>query len=462
MKRILYITCVVLLGLTGCSDYLDIVPKGKVIPKETQDYRLLLNQIDFKGGSNGFVDSYNTDVFLADDIKVTPFSESQTRAEHINALKFEEHIYEDGVKDGDWENLYNNIYVANLVITQVMSSSNGTEAEKRELLAEASAHRAFAYLTLVNLYSKHYNAASASTDLGVPLRVNIDFEESLKRASVQDVYDLIIEDLNLAAEVESLPTSPELDINYRPTKASVYALLSRTYLYMNQIDEALKYADLSIGTYNTLMNYNSFGPGFIPFILAYPVGLQNPEITQLKEVRGGIAVVYQSDAVLNLMDQANDLRFKTSFLTDMVFGQNFGFFCTDFFNRLPYVGPSTVKTYLNRAECYARKGDVSKALADLNHIRSFRFVTGSAYQLSASTPEEALTLVKEERRRELAFKGVRLFDIKRYNLIDNANISVTHTVGGVDYTAEAGSPKLILPIARIYIDLNPEIEQNPR
>ncbi len=82
---------------------------------------------------------------------------------------------EDFESDPDWESLYNQIYVTNLVILQVMDAKNGTQQEKEQLLAEARVHRAYAYLTLVNLYAKHYTASTAATDAGVPLRQGLDF-----------------------------------------------------------------------------------------------------------------------------------------------------------------------------------------------------------------------------------------------------------------------------------------------
>ena len=50
-----------------------------------------------------------------------------------------------------------------------MGSKNGTNAEKMAIRAEALVHRADAYLALVNVYGKPYNAATATTDQGVPL-----------------------------------------------------------------------------------------------------------------------------------------------------------------------------------------------------------------------------------------------------------------------------------------------------
>ena len=463
MKNIRYILLLgaMLTGLVSCKKYLDVVPKGKIIPKTTDDYRLLLNQIAARGSSVGFVSSFSNDLLMGDDVEVNAFSASFYKATDQNLLMFAEHIYQDFESDPDWEALYNQIYVANLVIKEVMGSEGGSEIEKNKLQAEARVHRAHAFLVLVNLYAKPYHASSAATDMGVPLRTGLDFEEKLNRATVQEVYSFILNDLSLA--LGKLPVGPEPNYNYRPVQAGAEALLARTYLYMNNISEAFKYADASLKSYSTLNNYNSL-PASVVFTgnLQLPLNLQNKEILQLKSTISSSSLFYANAALIALYDKQNDLRFKTMYASDAIFGLNNGYISTDWTGNTPAKGPSTAEMYLTRAECYARNGKASEAIQDLNTLRASRFKTGSNSAISAGSPAAALALVKEERRRELAFRGFRLFDIKRYNVVDGDNITISHTLNGKTYTLAAGSPRAILPIGRKYIDLNPEILQNPR
>lgn len=463
MKRIKYILMMlaVLTATASCKKYLDIVPKGKIIPKNTDDYRLLLNQTTARGSSKGFVNSFSNDLPMADDMDVNAFSESLYKTPDQNLLSFAAHIYQDFESDPDWEALYNQVYVANLVINEVMDSDGGSEAEKNKLLAEARVHRAYAFLMLVNLYAAPYTTATAASDPGVPLRKGLDFEEKLNRASVQEVYSFILSDLSLS--LGKLPAAPELNYNYRPVEAGVEALLARTYLYMNDFEKAFQHADASIKLYGTLVNYNTL-PASPIFTggLQLPQNLQNKEILLLKSVVSATSLFYTNPGLLGLYDQQNDLRFKAWYASDAAFGLNNGYISTSWTGNVPCKGPSTSEMYLVRAECYARSGKANEAIQDLNTLRSSRFKTGSSYQLSASTAAEALQMVKAERRRELAFRGFRLFDIKRFNTIDGDNISVSHTLNGTTYTLTPGSPRAVLPIGRKYIDLNPEITQNTR
>ncbi|SMC86901.1 RagB/SusD family nutrient uptake outer membrane protein [Pedobacter africanus] len=463
MKNIKYILLLgaVLISLTSCKKYLDVVPKGKIIPKTTSDYRLLLNQTTAKGSSVGFVSSFSNDLLMADDMEVNAFSASFYKASDQNLLMFADHIYQDFESDPDWEALYNQVYVANLVIKEVMDSEGRTEAEKNKLQAEARVHRAYAFLMLVNLYAKAYSTTGALADMGVPLRTGLDFEEKLNRATVQEVYNFILNDLQLA--LGKLPLTPEANYNYRPVQASAEALLARAYLYMSNFAEAFKYADASLRSYSTLNNYNSL-PASVVFAgnFQLPLNLQNKEILQLKSTISNTSLFYANAALIALYDKQNDLRFKTLYASDAIIGLNNGYISTDWTGNTPAKGPSTAEMYLTRAECYARNGKTQEALQDLNTLRASRYKTGSSYMLTAGSPAEVLSLVKAERRRELAFRGFRLFDIKRYNVIDGDNITITHAINGKTYTLAPASPRSVLPIGRKYIDLNPEILQNPR
>src|SRR5690606_11756264 len=116
------------------------------------DYGLLLDQMA------PLINSFSNDVLVADDMQVNTFSVTFYGPAEQNVLTFAEHIYQDFESDPDWEALYRQVYLANLVVGEVMNSKDGTEEEKRRLLAEARVHRAHAFLVLVNLYAKHYRS----------------------------------------------------------------------------------------------------------------------------------------------------------------------------------------------------------------------------------------------------------------------------------------------------------------
>lgn len=459
-KLIIYIASGILLGATSCKKYLDIKPKGAFIPEKTSDYRLLLDETSAQQKSNGFFNTYSMDLMLDDDMSINQFSLTYYKAAALNAYKFSENIYTESESDVDWEAMYNQVYTCNLVTSQVLNSTGGTTAEKRQLFAEASVHRAYAYFILVNLYAKQFSN-SAGTDPGVPIRKGLDFEEKLPRASVAEVYDYILSEL--LSTVQDLPAKPTIGLTNRPVKASAFALLSKVYLFRNDAQNALRYADSSLSNYNTLVNFNNLQPNpSFPTVLNYPQNFQNSEMLLEKSGAMISPIVYASNALLSLYDQANDLRFPAFFFDDKQFGLSFGYFSNEWSGKSPAKGLSVPEAYLLRAEANARLGHTDAALSDLNTLRANRYKTGASYQLSAGSATEALNLVKTERRREMAFRGSRWFDIRRYNTFDNAGITVTHILPDGTYTIAPNSNRTALAIGRKYIAMNPEITQNPR
>ncbi|GHT43628.1 membrane protein [Bacteroidia bacterium] len=128
--------------------------------------------------------------------------------------------------------------------------------------------------------------------------------------------------------------------------------------------------------------------------------------------------------------------------------------------------------YITFAECALKTGkDQDKALGYLNAVRK------RAGMPEASVLDERL--VRYERRVELAFEGLRYFDIKRWDLgptalngwaLGSRNGSVNSTTGKV--TWKEGNIRLeerlfqagrnyLLPIPQTEIDRNPNMIQNP-
>lgn len=119
----------------------------------------------------------------------------------------------------------------------------------------------------------------------------------------------------------------------------------------------------------------------------------------------------------------------------------------------------TDEIYLIRAECYARNGDKTNALKDLNDLLITRFKTGTFVPFTASTPEEALNIILQERKKTLVLRGLRWIDIKRLNL-EGRNISITRKVDGITYTLPPNDPRFAVPLHSILVG-DYGYQQNP-
>src|SRR5690606_4561856 len=138
--------------------------------------------------------------------------------------RWEAEVYDDGDNADELEGTMENIYVYNKIIREVMDATEGSEAEKLSLRAEAIAGRAWTYFLLINYYGQPYNKDTSVTDLGFPIVEVADLVASdFRRATVQEVYDFIVEDL-----LTAIPDLPDqVSSRFRFTRAAGKALLGK-------------------------------------------------------------------------------------------------------------------------------------------------------------------------------------------------------------------------------------------
>ena len=245
----------IIIGLSccfsACSDWVDVKTKGSLVPEETENYRYLMNNTENFRWTLSYHDVASDDIDISDPAQQEAIYETN---KFIPVYTWADEIYSQSENDDEMNKVYQVIYNCNVVIDEVMDSKNGTNEEKLEIRAEALVHRAEAYLTLVNVYGVPYNAATASTDQGVPLLTTPRVEGALPRASVEKVYEQIFKDLDDAFEY--LPDVAEF--NFYPGKCAIYALRARAYLLMGNYTEAKKNAQEALKLKNTLENLNDY------------------------------------------------------------------------------------------------------------------------------------------------------------------------------------------------------------
>lgn len=448
--------------MVSCDDYLDIKPKGMVIPEKCEDYEKLLNYAQLMKASDSYPNFMTDDVFLPYDDDLTGGYVSLELPDQ-RLYTFDSEVFGDGESDGLWEYSYNRIYTYNVIIQEVMGSTQATEDHKKQVRAEALMGRAFEYLTLVNAYGKHYDPATAATDPGVPLMLDEDINKTnLQRASVQAVYDQIKKDLDEAAF--DLPERPVLNA-FRASKPVGYGMLARMYLYMGNYEKALENAKISL-------EHNSALQSILPYEVVdvnkwigrinVPDRANNPENIYIRLAPytfGLSSSVYGSEDLIKLYDKEKDMRYLLYF-TRYIDGVDSDY---DFWAPFLYtnMAMATPEIYLIAAECEARIGKIENAMKYINTLRDNRIKDNT--DLTTTDRKEALKLVLEERRRELTFVGcTRLIDLKRLNREPEFAKTIIHEVEGVEYKLEPNSPKYILPIPPTVLRFNPNMTPNNR
>lgn len=467
-KSFLFIAFITALLNTGCEKYVNIKTQGSLVPGQWQNYRYLLNNTD------GLKAGVAKGDYAGDDIQLVDGSAQQQQLANYDYYSFYPNCYSWQAviypltgyyyQDQDWNNLYNTITNANVVIQEVPAVTDASESDKNELIAEALVHRADAYLALVNTYAKPYSSTTAASDLGVPLVLKETTTQSLSRSPIADVYAQIISDLKTAAP--NLPASQLYTT--LPARASAYGVLSRCYLYMNLYDSAGRYADSALfyqATLNDLGNFPTLDPG------TYPLQKNDPEILLLKNADYGTTgytpyALRLSDTLLHVLDTTDQryILFTTDAATISSDYTDVGgrFFYKDLvMGESRNVGPTVSEMMLIKAEQYARSGDAATAINWVNKLRVKRFTAANYTALSATDADDALLKVIQERQREFFCRLLRWWDMRRLKSESRFQQTISRTYGGVTHTLAPNSDRYVFQIAPYNLKLNPEIQQNP-
>ena len=444
---------VLTMAFFSCRKYVEDVPvQGQRVLVYTNDYRLLMNNINDSGIGCGL-----PAILGSDDISFNDPAVQQDVAfdpTRVAAYTWRKPFYTDKTDDFDWNTMYKALYTFNTVIAGVLESKGGTPDERNAIYAEGLIQRAFTYFTLVNSYSKQYDQATADQDPGVPLLLEAKLFVNLKRATVAEVYTQILKDLEIA--ILLIPINQVNSV--KPNRAAAYALLAKVYLNMRRYESALDAAEKSTALFGELTDYNQF------ITVAFPNLLQNKEVLLRKVPRISYGALQLSNDLLTLLG-TKDLRYTlfTRPGNATNFYPNFsgrGFFAGAGVDPAS-VGLTTSDTWLIRAECLARLGQTDAAVKILNDLRKFRFKPADLISLAAANSQQALQLVIDERRREFFGTGFRWFDQKRLNKDALFAKPFIREFAGQTYTLLPNSNGYVFPFSSIIVNQNPEIIQNP-
>lgn len=488
-RRILY-SLLLLTGLivstSGCTKFLDLKPKGKDVPRTFAHFDGLLNSTRIlqmvwsapNPNGTGYMFSKGVEpywMFMTDElIAPTPTEFDLFGKEQKEAFKFADDILIYTSEELNvWSGLYSFIYTNNVIINNVPGIDDGSQADRQALVAEAKVNRAHYHHLLAQTFGKPYRAASAETDLAVPMVTEASIGIlDYKRATNKELYDFIIKDLR-----ESIPLLKEgAGTKLRLHRAAGYFVLGRILFDIGQYSEALEAliscqtetakAVIPVALFDytddsksfSLWAYNSATPHNWRTGYFLPEDAKNTEIINASHFTQNI-IVYTGTQLANAVfvkDEymakfsANDRRKR--FFADRrytgspIWGR---------FKRInkwqnPY-GANLPDLYLMLAESYARTGNETKARENVMLLRSKRIVgaTEAAIPITVNTKDLLIRFIVEERLRENMMTGMRWFDIRRlwYDpLFPEMKTIVTHTLGTEIYTLTEKRLCLRLPL----------------
>ncbi len=364
---------------------------------------------------------------------------------------------------GTWGAAYTAILRANNIINANLPQS----ATVNQLKGEALTVRALMYFVLVNYYAKQYSVDPNAE--GVP--IILEYKPRLKpaRSKVSDVYAQMEKDL---ADAFTLMTSTSKNSSFI-TKYVAKALNARVSLFKGDWANAKAHAlsvvqngGFTLADSASYVNYwKNPSPVSNKVETLFEVTSDNVNNNGTNALayfydQSGYGDALASDDFYNKF-RPGDVR-RQLFLSGTRAGQS-----VKIVNKYPNTNTVADKddtkvlryseVLLTLAEAYYRLNDEPNALLYVNMVARKREPSFAGY---SSTGPQLLEDILLERRKELAFEGMRYLDLLRLNR-DVVRVNINNNyVGVTPLTLPAGSTKRIYPIPQDERDANPNITQN--
>jgi starch-binding outer membrane protein, SusD/RagB family len=479
--------------LSSCSDQLD------------QDPISSATTVTFYASSTDFIQGVNA---IYADLKAYPDRQlnlSETRSDNLYAVS------DGGVRDWEgvndfyntlagnvyineaWGTDFNGIYRANFLLDQLQKNGSVITDNnlKSRLKAEAKFLRAFYYFDLVRWFGK-------VPLIDHPLIVSESY--TIPRSPVNDIYDLIISDLQFACD-SLLPVNAAADKG-RATTYSAKGLLALVYMtrsgptyniegpglglnewsqalsLLNNIIASSKYSIVPV--YSSIFSYTNENNAEVIFDVEYITG-SSPVLGATfpwvlvpdsyfqslgKATQGGLTIRPVSTDLVNTYD-ANDNRKAFSIKTGG-YTYNGSFEGRPFFqkyvdltkvpsNRIDWPINFIVQRYTDilmlKAECILNGAPGTQTTVDS--------IVNTVRQRAGLTPVANVTLsqLMDERRKEFAAEGSRWHDLVRSGLVETKMTAWIPVEDVLHAMQPFKTDFIIYPIPQSELDAKPGLYQ---
>lgn len=507
--------------VTSCSgDLLETVPNDRISNtifwKNEGDAQMAANAV------YNYLDRV-TDYFSWDGI--TDIGHTNIPFNEYAIIELGEHDALNSTILNFWNYSYQGIHAANFYLDNISKIQVAAPSKINILTAEVRTLRAYYYIKLLALFG---DVPLITKDL------TLKEAREVKRAAANEVGDFIVKELEEA--IKALPIS-QTDIG-RVTKGAAYAIQARAYLYQGKFEQAaqsakhvmdLKSYDIH-DSYENLFNYSGenskeiiFTKQFVKdiyrnnifsFMAPYSQRASNSHFVPTKalvdayEMKNGIPI-HQNGSGYDVENPTKDRdpRLKYTVFTkgdilpdgktyDPTPGSgtndaiDFTYLTTSTgFNVKKYIDPLDLpqpangginliliryaEVLLTYAEGKIEANQIDKSVIDaINAVRQRPDVSMPA--ITSTDQNQLRDIVRQERKVELAFEGLRYFDLIRWKVADQF---MAGNVYGMTYkdknnhmiTVEIPSFKKVFRKDRDYLwpipqkerDLNPGLSKNP-
>lgn len=423
----------------GCNKYLDVNPDSRSELTTSESVSELLSTAYPQGSYVVFAENMsdnNTDKGVFSSSTVTATSRDPYRFNPIIESK------ESDSPDFYWASCYKAIAAANEALSYIEKKNNASEFLPYK--GEALVCRAYSHFMLGVFYARTYGDNGIDINPGIPyVKENEDVViKKYDRGTVKSLYENIQKDLEDGIKLISDGAYKNEEARpYHFTKVSAYAFATRFYLFKQEYDSVIKYAQLAFPgntIANSLRDINAYSP--LPYY-----SLQQ-KYTSISEPCNLLLNVTQSSIGDNYWyyRYGPSDRFVTVFMKQTppnggsyawnIYGQpniynipKYRSYTTQNIRYTVNILFSAEEVLFNWAEALVKKGDYAGALALINIYLpkkstnsssvleiTLKTIFGNANVTQPSTYYmEALLNFK---RREYAFEGMRWMDMIRHRI----------------------------------------------
>lgn len=476
-KNRLYIMILLALGSFSCDDFLSLQPDYQI-----NDQSFYENANDFEASIVGpyanLQDIHNASFLYLSELNTDNLIVTLQSPE-VSVLECDEvRLTPNNSYVGNiWNLSYNAISRCNNILTRI-ETAKISEQLRNQYKGEAHFLRAYNYFNLVRLFGP---VQLVKKEFRSPNEV-ATFD--LARKPVNDIYNLIIEDLEIADDL--LKNVSTLGKG-RASSGAAKALLGKVYLtqkdygkaaiYLKQIIDDNKYTLIS--NYASLFAKNNDDLPESIFEIKYltgSVGEGNSFAQQLiPTLYGGMALLpgnqlgggrLSPTTSLQNAYEPGDLR-KNASISDsipltngsvyrMLYGKKFVDFTAtnvaDMNNNFTAIRYADV--LLMYAEVLNETSKTDDAHLYINQVRR----RAGLGDLTGLSKDEMFLSIEKERRIEFLYEGHRWFDLVRTGRAVEV-LNKYFTDSGLSYTVEQN--ELLMPVPQRERDINPALDQNP-
>lgn len=465
MKNIISMVSVgAMLLFSSCKkDFLDLAPYDQVPQSDA-----IIDEAGMQAAVNGLYSQlrstnlYGRSIPLYGDLLADNVFISTTNSNRFLAEYNYTYISTNANSQATWGAAYTAILRANNIINANVSTPNSPQ-----LKGEALVTRALMYLNLVTWFAPAFTVDANAE--GVPLILKYDPFLKPSRQKVSEIYTQI--DADLAAAFSQM-TSTTKNSSYI-TKYVARALQARVALFKGDWANAKTIAldvvtngGYTLTAATNLVNY-----------WKNPVPVTN-KLETIFEVTSDAVNNNGTNALSYFYDQAgygdaiggDDLYNKytaTDTRRDLFLTGTRGGLTVRIVNKYPNTNTASDKddtkvirfaeVLLTLAEAYQRTNEDVNARLYLNQVAQIRDPAFTGYTSSGA---QLLSDILLERRKELAFEGMRYLDLKRLNQdVTRVNINSNY-VGVTPVSVPTGNFRRIFPVPQAERDANSNISQN--